>query len=75
MGGMQGGMELWTIVPELTLAGMVLILLPLGLFLPKNRKYIATWVALAGLIAVAIESVRMLSFTTQPIFLDTYAVD
>jgi NADH-quinone oxidoreductase subunit N len=69
------GMELWAIVPELTLAGLVLILLPLGPFLPKNRKYIATWVALAGLVAVAIESVRMLSFATQPIFLETYAVD
>lgn len=77
MGGMQDGMgmELWAIVPELTLAGLVLILLPLGPFLPKNRKYIATWVALAGLVAVAIESVRMLFFATQPIFLDTYAVD
>lgn len=77
MGGAQGGMgmELWAIVPELTLAGLVLILLPLGPFLPKNRKYIATWFALAGLVAVAIESVRMLFFATQPIFLDTYAVD
>src|SRR5947209_1169752 len=77
MGGMQGGMgmELWAIVPELTLAALVLILLPLGPFLPKNRKYIVTWVALAGLVAAALESVRMLFFTTQPIFLDTYAVD
>ena len=73
MGGM--GMELWAIVPELTLAGLVLILLPLGPFLPKNRKYMATWAALAGLIVVAIESVHMLSFATQPVFLDTYAVD
>ena len=75
MGGMQGGMELWAIVPELTLAGLVLILLPLGPFLPKDRKYVATWIALVGLVAVAIESVRMLFFATQPIFLDTYAVD
>ncbi len=75
MGSMQGGMELWAIVPELTLAGLILILLPLGPFLAENRKYIATWVALVGLIAVAIESVRMLSFAPQPVFLDTYAVD
>ncbi len=71
----MGGMELWAIVPELTLAGLVLILLPLGPFLPKNRKYLATWIALTGLVAVAIESVRMLFFATQPIFLATYAVD
>ncbi|MFL5656956.1 MAG: NADH-quinone oxidoreductase subunit N [Ktedonobacteraceae bacterium] len=75
MGGMQGGMELWAIVPELTLAGLILLLLPLGSYLPPARKPIATWMALAGLLVVAIESVRMLFFTTQPIFLDTYAVD
>jgi len=71
----MGGMELWAIVPELTLAGLVLILLPLGPYLPKNRKYLATWIALAGLVVVVIESVQMLFFATQPIFLDTYAVD
>src|SRR6266568_3456530 len=72
-GGM--GMELWALVPELTLAGLVLLLLPLGPFLPPHRKYMATWLALAGLVVVAGESLRMLTFATQPIFLDTYAVD
>ena len=33
-------MELWAIVPELILAVAVLILLPLGSFLPKSRKNI-----------------------------------
>jgi NADH-quinone oxidoreductase subunit N len=75
MGGMEGGMELWALVPELTLAGLVLLLLPLGPFLPPHRKYMATWLALAGLVVVAGESLRMLTFATQPIFLDTYAVD
>src|SRR5579884_4455580 len=77
MTSMQGGMgmELWAIVPELTLAGPILLLLPLGPFLPSARKYIATWVALVGLVVVAVESIRMLSFSTQPVFLDTYAVD
>ena len=69
------GMELWAIVPELTLAALILVLLPLGPFLPPARKAIATWIALAGLIVVAVESIRMLTFRTQPIFLDTYAVD
>ncbi len=75
--GTQGGMgmELWALVPELTLAGLILLLLPLGPFLPPARKYITTWIALAGLVVVAAESLRMLSFRTQPIFLDTYAVD
>ncbi len=75
MGGMQGGMELWALVPELTLAGLILLLLPLGPFLPPGRKYITSWVALGGLVVVAMESARMLTFATQPIFLDTYAVD
>src|SRR5712692_10076102 len=77
MGGTQGGMgmELWAIVPELTIAGLILLLLPLGPFLPPGRKYFATWIALAGLVIVALESARMLFFATQPIFLDTYAVD
>jgi NADH-quinone oxidoreductase subunit N len=77
MGGLQGGMgmELWAIVPELTIAGLILLLLPLGPFLPPGRKHIATWIALAGLVIVALESARMLFFATQPIFLDTYAVD
>ena len=69
------GMELWALVPELTVAGLILLLLPLGPFLPPNRKYVATWLALAGLVVVAAESLRMLTFATQPIFLDTYAVD
>lgn len=75
MGGMQEGMELWAIVPELTLAGLILVLLALGPFLPPARKYITTWIALCGLVIVAVESLRMLTFATQPIFLDTYAVD
>lgn len=77
MGGMQAdmGMELWAIVPELTVAGLILLLLPLGPFLPPGRKHITTWVALGGLVIVAVESARMLFFATQPIFLGTYAVD
>src|SRR5258708_40157603 len=69
------GMEFGAIVRELTLGGLILLLLPLGPFLPPARKYITTWIALAGLDVVAAESLHMLSFRTQPIFLDTYAVD
>ena len=77
MGGMQGGMgmELWAIVPELTLAGLILVLLPLGHFLPERHRRLTTWIALVGLLVVAAESIRMLTFATQPIFLGTYAVD
>jgi NADH-quinone oxidoreductase subunit N len=77
MEAMQGGMgmELWAIVPELTLAGLVLLLLPMGPFLPAKYKYITTWVALIGLLAVGIESFVMLSWSPRPVFLGTYAVD
>ncbi len=75
MPGMQGGMELWAIMPELILGGLVLVLLPLGPFLSPARKGIATWVALAGLAAAMIASARMLSWPARPIFLETYAVD
>jgi hypothetical protein len=72
---MEGGMELWAIVPELILASLLLVLLPLGPFLAPARKGIATWIALVGLAAAAAASVRMLSWPSQPVFLDTYAVD
>jgi NADH-quinone oxidoreductase subunit N len=75
MPGMEGGMELWAIVPELLLAALVLVLLPLGAFLPPARKGIATWLALVGLAAAGAASARMLSWPAQPVFLDTYAVD
>ena len=68
-------MELWAIVPELILAGLVLVLLPLGPFLQPNRKAIATWAAIAGLAAALGASARMLSWQGQPVFLGTYAVD
>ncbi|MGI8914760.1 MAG: NADH-quinone oxidoreductase subunit N [Chloroflexota bacterium] len=72
---MAGGMELWAIVPELVLAALVLVLLPLGSLLPEQRKGLATWVALGGLGLAAYASARMLPWPVQPIFLGTYAVD
>ncbi|GAC1350689.1 MAG: NADH-quinone oxidoreductase subunit N [Ktedonobacteraceae bacterium] len=75
MGAMQGGMELWAIVPEMTLGILVLILLPLGSYLPPARKFLTTTFALIGLGAAAVESMLMLTFRTQPVFIGTYAVD
>jgi NADH-quinone oxidoreductase subunit N len=75
MAGMQGGMELWAIVPELTLVGMILVLLPLGSFLPSAHKSLATWVALIGLLTVGIESAVMVTWPAQTVFLGTYVVD
>ncbi len=72
---MNGGMELWAIVPELILASFILVLLPLGAFLAHARKAVATWVALTGLIAAGAASGVMLSWPPQPVFGETYAVD
>lgn len=70
-------MEGWllAIVPELVLATLVLVLLPLGSFLSQKRKGVVTWLALAGLAAAAIASVPMLSWRPHAVFLGTYAID
>lgn len=75
MTGMEGGMELWAMVPELILASLVLVLLPLGSLLRSARKWLATWFALAGLTAAGGASAVMLWWDPQPIFGETYAVD
>src|SRR5438093_12386811 len=72
---MVEGMELWAIVPELWLAGLVLVLVPLGPFLPPGRKGWAWWLALAGLLTALVPSARMLTWQPQLVFVGTYAVD
>ncbi len=71
----MGGMELWAIVPELILAGLVLVLLPLGAFVPERWRALTVWIALAGLAAAAVASARMLPWPAQSVFLATYAAD
>ena len=68
-------MELWAIVPELVLGGAVLVLLPLGSFLPQGHRRLATAVALAGLAAAAAAAARMLGWPARAVFEGTYAVD
>lgn len=75
MSGMQDRMELWAIVPELLLASLVVVLLPLGALLPPARKRLTSWFALAGLAVAAAVSLVMLGWRIQPVFGDTYAVD
>ena len=75
MSGVQGGMELWAIVPELLVASLVVVLLPLGALLPPARKPLTSWFALAGLAAAAAASGVMLGWGVEPVFGETYAVD
>jgi len=72
---MSMSVDLAKIAPELLLAGLVLVLLPIGPFLPAGRKQITTWLALAGLLVAGVLSARMVAWPAQTAFLDTYAVD
>lgn len=69
------GMELWAIIPELILGGLVLVLLPLGPLLSRKHKSIASWLCLAGLGAAGTASAAMLGWSPHPVFHGTYAVD
>ncbi len=68
-------MELWAIIPELVVAGFVLLLLPVGSLVPQARKAWITWLALFGLLVAAWSSARMLAWQPQSVFGETYAVD
>ncbi len=72
---MKSGMELWAIVPELILGGLVLVLLPLGAFSKGRRAWLSTGLALLGITVAGATSAVMLSWSPQPIFEGTYAVD
>lgn len=77
--GMSDGtmMQVWLadIVPELVLVAAVVLLLPLGPFLPARRKGVATWLALAALLAAAAGAVPLLAGPPRSAFDGTYAVD
>ena len=67
----------WTLAlaPELFVAGTVLVVLPLGAFLPPQRRNWTTWLALVGLALAAIASINLLLQSARPVFDNTYAVD
>lgn len=72
---MSEGMELWAIVPELIVAGGVLLLLPIGPFLPPRAKAATTWMALVVLAAAGLATLQMVPWHAQDVFDGTYAVD
>lgn len=75
MPGAPMGMELWAIVPELILAGLVLVLLPIGPFLSPRQTGLTTGIGLVGLLVAAVASAAMLTWPAQSVFLGTFAVD
>jgi len=72
---MDMGRDLSGVIPELILAALVLILLPVGAFLPAARQWPATALALVGLSAAGAVSVWMLTWPARTVFLDTYVID
>ena len=68
-------MDLWAIIPELILAGFALCLVPVAGLSKGRGQNVVVFLAVCGLIAAAIFSVRMLSWQDQAVFCGTYAVD
>jgi proton-translocating NADH-quinone oxidoreductase chain N len=67
--------DLWSLVPELYLTGLGLLVLLVDLFLPQERKSVAGWIAIAGLLLTLIPSAAMLTWTPRTVVYDTYVVD
>lgn len=69
------GAELGKIIPELWLASLVLLLVPLSTLLPQGRKGPVTWFAIGGLLTSLLPALPLLGQPGQPAFGGTYAVD
>jgi NADH-quinone oxidoreductase subunit N len=69
------GTDLPGIVPELILAAGVLVLLPLGSFLPVRHRWIASAAAVVVLVSAGVASAALLRAGPRAVFEGTYAVD
>ena len=72
---MDMGVELAKIIPELWLASLVLLLVPLSTLLPQGRKDSVTWFAIGGLLTSLIPALPLLGQRGQLAFGGTYTVD
>ena len=72
---MDMGAELGKIIPELWLAMLVLMLIPISTFLPDGRKQIVTWFAIVGLATSLIPLLSYLDEPTRVAFGGTFLVD
>ncbi|MBI2755936.1 MAG: NADH-quinone oxidoreductase subunit N [Chloroflexi bacterium] len=75
MAKMEMAPELARVIPEMWLAGLVLVLFGMGPFLPARRKGWAWWLALGGLLGAFVPTLRMLTWQPQLGFDGAYAVD
>ena len=67
--------ELWSIAPELWLAGLGLLVLVVDLFVPAGRKYLVGAIAAGGLLLALIPVSSMLAWDARTVLAGSYAVD
>ena len=67
--------DLWSIAPELWLAGLGLLLLVADLFVPAGRKYVVGAIGAGGLILALIPISVMLTWEPRTVLAGTYVVD
>jgi proton-translocating NADH-quinone oxidoreductase chain N len=67
--------ELWSIAPELWLAGLGLLVLVADLFVPAGRKYVVGAIAAGGLLLALIPVSSMLTWEGRTVVAGSYAVD
>ena len=67
--------ELWSIAPELWLAGLGLLVLVVDLFVPAGRKYLVGAIAAGGLLLALIPVSSMLAWDGRTVLAGSYTVD
>src|SRR3990170_6725857 len=67
--------ELWSIAPELWLAGLGLLVLVVDLFVPAGRKHVVGAIAAGGLLLALIPVSSMLAWDGRTVLAGSYAVD
>jgi proton-translocating NADH-quinone oxidoreductase chain N len=67
--------DLWSIAPELWLAGLGLLLVIVDLFVPPGRKYVVGAIGAGGLVLALIPISVMLTWEPRTVLAGTYVVD
>jgi proton-translocating NADH-quinone oxidoreductase chain N len=67
--------DLWTIAPELWLAGLGLLVLVADLFVPAGRKYVVGAIGAGGLVLALIPISVMLTWEPRTVLAGSYVVD
>jgi NADH-quinone oxidoreductase subunit N len=73
--GPQCPMQLWALYPELLIAGLGLMLVPVAGWARGRSRYVPVWAAMAGVAVSTVLTARMLFWEPMTIFCGTYAID